>query len=309
MVKKVLFIGSKNLGLRVLEKIYTLAPKILSAVVTFDDQSDSRTVLKELKRFCQSQKIDFFVLDKPSKLKKIILKIRPDLCIIVGWYWRIQGDVLKLTPGSFIGVHGSLLPKYRGFCPLVWAMINGEKKTGVSLFYFTDNIDEGAIIAQEQFKISDEDTIQNLLIKAEKSAIKIFDKNYMLLIDNKSSKIQQKKSSMSYGSRRIPQDGLINWRDGPRNIYNFIRAQTRPYPGAFTYNGKNQKVYIWKAKPFNVKLHGMPGQVCIIDNRAIVACLGGGIILEEIQIDKKIINKPEKVLKFDERFKEHNQNL
>ena len=57
-------------------------------------------------------------------------------------------------------------------------------------------------------------------------------------------------------------------------------------------NSKNQKIYIWKAKPFNIKLYGTPGQVCIIDNRAIVTCSGGGIILEEIQIDKRIINKP-----------------
>jgi methionyl-tRNA formyltransferase len=172
--------------------------------------------------------------------------LEPDLLIAIGWYYMIPDRMLALASKGGFGAHASLLPKYRGNAPLVWAMINGEVETGVSLFYFADGVDTGDIIGQEKFEIDDSDTISDLLEKTKKAAIKLL-KEYLPKVANDTApRIPQDHSQATVFPKRSPEDGLIDWSWDSKRIRNFIRAQTKPYPGAFSYiNGK--KVIFWDA--------------------------------------------------------------
>ena len=136
--------------------------------------------------------------------------------------WRQAGtrQLRDVAPRGAIGLHSR-----RGGSPLVWSIINGEKEGGVTLFYLDDGVDTGDIIGQTAFPISRDDTIATALVKLDEAAVQLL---------------------VRYLPQRSPADGQIDWAKPVDQIHDFIRAQTRPYPGAFTRMG-NKKVILWDA--------------------------------------------------------------
>lgn len=282
--KRVIFIGSKQIGFECLKLMYRLNKKDLIGAVTIDDQKDTRTCYREIKNFCEQEKIKLHLVKDRSEFNRIIKKIKPDFGIVVGWYWMIDADVLKTVSGGFVGIHASLLPKYRGGAPLVWAMINGEQSAGVTLFSFTEGMDDGGIWGQKRIKVKDSDYISDVLLKIEKQALLLIKENYLKILSNsKKPKIQNHRLA-TYCALRIPEDGKICWHKSSQEIYNFIRAQSAPYPGAFTFNcGK--KIIIWKARPLKMIYYGTPGQVVKIAEEGVYVVCGDQmpLVLEIIQ--------------------------
>jgi len=175
-----------------------------------------------------------------------ILELDPDLILVIGWYYMIPTSIIQLPPKGTIGIHASLLPKYRGNAPLVWAIINGEKETGISLFYFDEGVDTGDIIAQKKFEIADTDTIKEVLEKTKTCSKEILLQTMPLLKEGKAQRKVQDHSQATIFPKRTPADGAIDWSLPAKQIRDFIRAQTKPYPGAFAMiNGK--KITIWDA--------------------------------------------------------------
>lgn len=170
----------------------------------------------------------------------------PDFILAIGWYYMIPKSMLNLAAKGGAGIHASLLPKYRGNAPLVWAMINGEKETGISFFYFADGVDEGDIIAQERFAIEEQDYISDVLEKTKAASLKILKEYIPKLADGTAPRTAQDHTQATLFPKRSPEDGLIDWSWSSERIRNFIRAQSKPYPGAFTYIGA-KKVTIWSA--------------------------------------------------------------
>lgn len=235
ITKKVIFVGSKKLGIGVLKTLYDIKPESLCAIITIDDSKDSRCVLDTFVEFAYKTEKPLRILSKGSELKSAIKEFSPQLCIVAGWYWIIKPDLLKMVPEGWIGIHASVLPKYRGGAPLVWAIMNGEEETGISMFYFDEGTDTGDIIAQLKVKIGYEDNIRDVIKKVEKVAVKIIKQNYPLLLQGKASRMTQNHSDEIPFPLRTPDDGKIDWSSTDIKLYNFIRAQTKPYPCAFSF--------------------------------------------------------------------------
>jgi methionyl-tRNA formyltransferase len=181
-----------------------------------------------------------------SSYKDRIAEMAPDFILVIGWYYMIPGSIMSLATKGVAGIHGSLLPKYRGNAPFVWAMINGEKETGVTFFYFEKGTDEGDIIAQSAFAIGENDMIADVLAKAKQASIDILLQHLPLIANNTAARIPQPSEGATYFPKRTPADGLIDWSWDKQRIKNFIRAQSKPYPGAFTIID-NKKIIIWDA--------------------------------------------------------------
>lgn len=170
----------------------------------------------------------------------------PDLLLVLGWYYKIPREVREIATLGCAGIHASLLPKYRGGAPIPWAIINGEKITGVTFFYMGNKIDDGDIIAQRSFPIEENDTCATIYEKATQASIQILRGYLPLIAAGTVPHTPQDHSQATYFPLRKPEDGLINWSWNSKHIHDFIRAQTRPYPGAFTYI-EGKKVTIWDA--------------------------------------------------------------
>jgi len=181
--------------------------------------------------------------DEVEKIKEI----NPDLIIVGGWQQLLSKEILAIPKLGAIGFHSSLLPKYRGRAPVNWAIIMGEKKTGITMFYLTPNADEGDFIAQKEVEILFNDDCNSVYKKCAKAGSELI-KIYLPLIEKETApKIHNPSNSYPVCPKRTFEDGKIDFNRSSLEVYNFIRALTKPYPGAWSvYNGK--KIIIWKCE-------------------------------------------------------------
>ncbi|MGC1455421.1 MAG: formyltransferase [Nitrospirota bacterium] len=198
----------------------------------------------------------------------------PDL--IFSFYYRhmIPEEILNVPRLGAFNMHGSLLPKYRGRAPINWAIIQGERSTGVTLHHMVKRADAGDIVDQEAVPIGHDDTVQEVFAKCVAAARRVLERQLEALTTGTAPRRSQDESQAAYFGGRKPEDGRIDWTQGAESIYNLIRAVTNPYPGAFTtVNGK--KLFIWWATP----LPGSgetPGQVLSVDPLKVAT--GNGIL-------------------------------
>lgn len=284
--------------------MYRLNPESLKAIITIDDRKDTRTVYNDIIDFWEKHNIRLYVVKNRNQFREAIYNLKPELCIVVCWYWLIGKEVLSFVPKGFIGIHHSLLPKYRGSSPLVWQMINGEKEVGTSIFSFTEDMDAGDIWHQEIVKITAKDYIKDALDKLENKVLNWFRKNYLNILNDKIQPFPQEHSQATYCAQRFPFDGQIDWNKSSTEIYNYIRAQSEPYPGAFThFNGK--KLTIWRARPLDVTYYGEAGQVARVSKEGVYVICGDQkpIILETVQLENDEEKPANNVIKsFKTRF-------
>ncbi len=197
----------------------------------------------------EKNNIPIYYVDENRRLssyKKVIDKVQPDIILVLGWYFIVPKVIRDIPRYGAFGIHASMLPKYAGWSPLVWAMINGEEETGVTFFKFDESVDGGDIIVQDSFGIEFEDTIKEVYDKATKKSAEILIKTLPNLEKIKFRK--QDKSKLEVWDKRTPDDGEIDFSKSSRDIYNFIRAQANPYPGAFFKAGDGKKIIIEKAR-------------------------------------------------------------
>jgi methionyl-tRNA formyltransferase len=295
--KKILFIGSKKIGYECLLFLNNFNDISLVGAMTIDDSSDTRSYFSEFTSFCTKNSIDIFIVKNKKESGNLIKKLKPDLCIVVGWYWIIDKEVLDSVPYGFIGIHFSLLPKYRGGSPLVWAIINGENETGVSLFSFSTGIDDGDIWAQKSVTIEFDDYVSDVLNKLEIATMEMLNENLKIILDGNLVPSKQNESMHTYVTPRKPSDGQIEWNMPSIDVYNFIRAHSNPYPGAFTYlNG--EKLSIWHARAVKSNLKGEPGQVIsITDEGALIMCGDGTpLVIEIVQLEGHLMKPANEVI-------------
>jgi len=296
-INRVLFIGSKQLGLNCLKTIYEESKELWIGVMTLNDISDGRTKLNEFTDFCSIKEIPFFVANNKIDSEKIIRELRPDICFVVGWYWLIGDYILRYVPYGFLGIHNSLLPKYRGGSPLIWSIINGEKSIGFSMFTFTEKMDEGDIWFQYEFELKIEEDINMILKKIEGEVVNQLREHYKKILSDELKPRPQNHEHATYCAQRKPDDGRIDWHKSAIQVYDFIRAQTLPYPGAFTIY-KNEKLIIWKVVINANTYYGTPGQVAQISDEGVTVICGDNksITIKDVDYKGKRI-KPNALIK------------
>ncbi len=298
-VEKTVFIGSKNFGLEILKKMHSLDPNSLIGVITLDDSKDARSVLEEFRKYCCLENdIELHIAKNKKAFNQIIRNLKPDRCIVACWYWLIEKEILDSVKYGLIGIHHSSLPKYRGGSPLVWQIINGEKTIGSSIFSFTEGMDSGPIWKQFFVSLNEEDSIKTILEKLETQILDWFDKNYIKFLNHEIIPHPQSKKGLSYCAQRFSFDGKIDWTKSARDINNFIRAQSHPYPGAFTHY-REKKLIIWKARLVDMIYYGTPGQVARVTKEGVYVICGDSksILLETVQREEAPMKPANKVLK------------
>ena len=169
-----------------------------------------------------------------------------DVILVMGWYFMVPASIRCLAKKGAWGIHASLLPKYAGGAPLTWAIINGEPETGVTLFQLDNGVDTGNIIAQEKISIDFQDCIASVYERATSASENLI--LNALQNFNSLEPVPQDMSQRTVFPQRSPNDGLIDMNQSAQEIYNFIRAQSHPYPGAFFIAGDGEKVIIEKAR-------------------------------------------------------------
>jgi UDP-4-amino-4-deoxy-L-arabinose formyltransferase/UDP-glucuronic acid dehydrogenase (UDP-4-keto-hexauronic acid decarboxylating) len=192
--------------------------------------------------------------------------------IIFSFYYRdiIKKEIIDIPSTGCYNMHGSLLPRYRGRCPVNWVLINGEKETGITLHKMTPRPDDGDILGQEHIIIDNDDTAMTLHKKLAQASEELLKKLLPEIKENKINPVAQNKSEASYFGGRKPDDGKIDWNQSASDIHNLVRAVTRPYPGAFSFIG-NTRCIFWAVKETEALKHAVPGTI-LSRNPLTIAC-------------------------------------
>ncbi|MFH1656258.1 MAG: methionyl-tRNA formyltransferase [Candidatus Nealsonbacteria bacterium] len=268
--KNIIFISCVEYGFDILKVILEKDYKIKAIISLNQNQAEKYNIsgYKSFEKISQDYKIPiYYPHDYSLKNKQDLEEIKnlnPDLFLVFGWQRLIPEEILKLPFLGTIGAHGSnwKLPKGKGRSPVNWSLIENRKKFIIHIFYFDLEIDSGDIIDFFEFEINLFDTVRTIYQKISILIGRMLIKNFDLILTKQSFCTPQQGKSTFYPKRK-PEDGLINWNKSSMEIYNFIRALTKPYPGSFTFLN-NKKIFIWKAQPFDSKikfLNKKPGSI------------------------------------------------
>jgi methionyl-tRNA formyltransferase len=289
---RVAFLGSKRLGLRILQCLLNTDPSCEWVVVHPDDSKDGRTALDAFRAFTEERGLNLRVVLSGSATKTVLQSLKPDIVFVCGWYWLIDNETLAEVPRGFYGIHNSLLPKYRGGSPLVWSIINGEPETGASLFRFGSGMDDGPVVHLERVTLLENDTIATVLEKLADGLLFSLPAIWRGLLDGTAVLTPQNEAEATYCGQRIAEDGRIDWARPARAVHNFIRAQVPPYPGAFTFINGKKAVFLKTEVENNRLYYGTPGQVLQRRPEGVLVACGNATTLNvlELAVDGELIS-------------------
>ena len=241
--------------------------------------------------FCKNHNIPFFKGNpRNGKAYQFIKNIQVDVLISINFLFLIKSDIINHPKILSFNIHGSLLPKYRGRTPHVWAIINNEKNSGISAHIIDEGCDTGEILSQVIIPISQNDTGNDILNKYKSKYFSLTKDVLDKIESNKLAPLIQDESLATYYGIRKPEDGRINWNWHKERIRNWVRAQANPYPGAFSFVNGN-KLTIDEVEEVSNGFTSLTenGIVLEIEPNIIVKTPNGALKLTKFREDIKIL--------------------
>lgn len=262
----------------------------VAAVVTQPDKPKGRgkkLAFPPVKEYALQKGINVL---QPEKVKtgefaEELKKINPDLLVTAAYGRILPKEVLDIPKYGCINVHASLLPKYRGAAPIQWAIINGEKVTGVTTMYTDIGMDTGDMLLKEEIEIDENITYGELHDKLAVLGADVLNKTLQKLKDNTLVRIPQPHEEATYAPMINKDVGLIDWNKSARSIHNLVRG-TNPWPVAFSFY-KNAKFKIWKTTcEESCKSDSKPGTILEAGKEGMLVVCGEGCLrILEIQFE------------------------
>lgn len=219
----------------------------------------------------------------------VLEQMKPDVIVVVAFGQIIPDSILNLAPFGCINVHASLLPKYRGAAPIQWAVLDGEKESGVTIMRMDSGLDTGDMIAKEVVPIDAEETGGSLFDKLSRAGADLLVRTLPLLENHTAVfEKQPEESPTAYAGMITKSMGAIDWSRSAVELERWVRGMN-PWPSAYTkLNGKTLK--IWRAQVIGDQENGddMPGTVCVAGPKELCVRTGNGVLrILELQLEGK----------------------
>jgi UDP-4-amino-4-deoxy-L-arabinose formyltransferase/UDP-glucuronic acid dehydrogenase (UDP-4-keto-hexauronic acid decarboxylating) len=253
-------------------------------VVTHRDQPGENVWFRSVARLAASHGIPVHAPADPNHPLSVerVRRAAPDF--VFSFYYRklLKSELLQIPARGCLNLHGSLLPRYRGRCPVNWVLLHGERETGVTLHYMTPRPDDGDVVGQMRVPITDEDDARTLHAKLARASAELLDDLLPELMAGRAPRVAQDPAQASYFGGRRPEDGEIDWRKSAREVRNLVRAVSAPYPGAFSQIG-GRKFILWRVREVDRPAdYASPGTVLAADP-PVVLCGSGAVQIESGQ--------------------------
>jgi len=219
-----------------------------------------------------------------------VAALAPMALFVVGWSQLLREPILSLAPAGVFGMHPTLLPRHRGRAPIPWAILSGLAVTGVTLFEIEDAAaDSGAIVGQVEIALAPDETATTLFDRIAVAHVELIREFVPQILAGTAPRLPQDARRASSWQKRTPADGIIDWNTRASYLYDWVRAQTRPYPGAFTFLG-DARVTVWGARPVDDMPAGPPGTVVAEDAEGpVVACGEGALLLSDLESTEPLV--------------------
>jgi methionyl-tRNA formyltransferase len=293
---RLVFMGYQTWGHRVLDALLAEGHEI-PLVITHPTSDHAYEIIWNDSVAALAAKHDIPLLERRhangEDIAELLRELDPDLLVSSDWRTWVAPRIYGLAKHGAINIHDALLPRYGGFAPLNWALVNGEREVGVTVHFMNERFDLGDIVLQRRVPVEDDDTVTDLFDKT----IELFAPMVLEAIDlidsGRTDWTAQDPAEATFFHKRSVEDSRISWTTSARDIVNLVRAQVDPYPNAFAHLGA-ERVRVLSASVSTQRLGGTPGRLFRPEGDGGVAVVCGpdaragsefGVVLERVRTD------------------------
>jgi methionyl-tRNA formyltransferase len=287
---KIVFFGSAHFAVLALETLIKSEHQVICVVTQPDKQKGRHLHVAgtDVKSTAIAAGLEIF---QPENINlkesvKYLKSLDADIFVIVAYGQIFSQEVLDIPKIMPLNIHASLLPRYRGAAPINWAIINGDKKSGVSIMFVTQKMDSGPVILQKEINIEDRDDSIILADKLRHLGAQLLI-DVLRIIDKRDYRLQdQDEDKAVFAPKMKKETGLIDWSTPATDIVNQIRG-VLPWPGAFTtYCRKHLKILKATVTRVFPNHSVQPGEIVSIDKEGVIVACGRGFLkIIELQLE------------------------
>lgn len=270
---RVVSFGFQTWGQRTLQALIDLEHEIVLAVTHPASTQSYKAIwsasVEELARkngiaVHLTQRVDAETID-------LVKCAEPDVIVVNSWYTRIPAELYNLPPHGTLNLHDSLLPKFTGFSPVLWALISGESETGLTVHRMDDGLDTGDVLIQRSLPVGPADTGTELVLRAMNLIPAALRDALSALESGTAVWRPQNTADRTYFHKRSERDSLIDWSWPAEDLERFVRALSDPYPRAFTSYG-GERVEVLETRVSEARYGGTAGRVIVQEGGGAVVC-------------------------------------
>jgi methionyl-tRNA formyltransferase len=279
---RILFVGSVEFSAACLESVLAQGGDVVGIINPGQSTAKINADYCDLFSIAVTHNIPLHRVNKigDEASYNFIRDVKPDIMFVFGFSQLIGQKIMDLLSLGAIGAHPTLLPEGRGRHPIIWTLVKGLKKSGLTFFYIDEGTDTGDILWQRSFVIDDEDNATSLYKKIVEMANDAITDFLPALASGEAMRVPQDNDRATQWQKRSKRDGEIIWDKPAETIFNTVRALAHPYPGAHTYLG-DVEISIWQARIASNDheyLTSRPGTVVSKTNNVVSVKCGDGII-------------------------------
>lgn len=201
----------------------------------------------------------------------LVKRAEPDVIVVNSWYYRMPAELYNLPPHGTLNFHDSLLPRFTGFSPVLWALISGESEFGLTVHRMDDGLDTGDILVQRSVPIGPDDTGTELVLRGMDLIPDVLAEALGALETGTAAWRPQNKAERTYFHKRSERDSLIDWDWTAEDLERFVRALSDPYPRAYSFY-RGERIEILEARVSEAGYGGTPGRVIVQEEGGAVVC-------------------------------------
>lgn len=274
--------GTPGFSVPILEALCESEYEVIAVVTQPDRPVGRKRVLTPtpVKEAAVARNIPVYQPEKLSGSKELdkLIALKPDLIVTAAYGQFLPTKLLKAPVHRSINVHASLLPKYRGGAPVHYAIIDGEKETGISIMYMEKKMDAGAILAQRRIPIESNDDVASMFEKLSLLGRDLLMETLPALFAGEITPVEQEEEKVTFSPNIKPEEERIDWQKTATQIANQVRGM-RPWPVAHAYlDGGRCK--IWQAEAVEDRSASSPGTIVDFDKHAIYVACGEQTVLK-----------------------------
>ncbi|MEV6037769.1 methionyl-tRNA formyltransferase [Nonomuraea sp. NPDC052116] len=291
---RVVMFGYQTWGHRTLQALLDSGHDVVLAVThPQSDHAYEKIWSDSVAELAEAHGVPVVLRNRPDDELLLTLKeVEPDLIVANNWRTWIPPEIFTLPRHGILNVHDSLLPAYAGFSPLIWALINGEKEVGVTAHMMDAELDAGDIVVQRAVPVGPADTAADLFHRTVDLIGPIVAEALDLIASGRTEWTPQDRTKASFFHKRSIEDSNIDWNWPAEDIERLVRAQSDPYPNAFTHY-RGERVRVLKASVSQGVYGGTPGRVFIREGDGIVIVAGAearrgrshGLVIERVRTE------------------------
>lgn len=281
---KILFMGTPDFAVPCLDILVSNGFDVCGAVTQPDKPKGRGHKLTPppVKEYAISKNISVYQPQtlKDGEFEKVLDELKPQLIAVVAYGKILPEYILDFPEYGCVNVHGSVLPKYRGAAPIQWAIINGDKTTGVTTQYMKMGVDTGDIIFTDETEILPDETYGELYTRLSQSGAELLLKTVNAIKDGTAPRTEQDESEATHAPMLTKETGHIDWTKSADEVLSLIRG-TNPWPMSYAMCGDEMmKVFgVKKGSGFDAP----PGKIRIVNKKLEISCGKDSVVVDEIQ--------------------------